>query len=421
MADITLSNIDNFLRQSTAPMQVNFRKQHVLHAELQRKKARNIYEGNKVAVPVLLNSMQGGGNPGQSGTINQPHVLQSAKAEATLQNVVQPFSITLDADEDSSGDNSAWAVLAGSIKEARNSLAEIENDQFNAATALLASVASATGSPGLTVPTTTTSTQYDRLYPGRVVDLLTKTTGANPGNGLRRKINTVNESTGDIVFDTASQASDGSSGNITFAATTGIYVAGVYDTGTNNALAGLNDIASASGTFQNIARASVAGWQAIDGRGGVTTTAMLADPIMDGAVRRGRKTGGFAWDFALGAPNVIDGYKQTKYALVRYDPEKGTLKSGFKGIVYDGADKPIPLIKEDRFEPAKLVLVPLEDIALYAPSKFQSGPSFVNDDGSMFRRTTRTLPKEAWLRDRCQLVAFRCNRVVFVNNLDVAV
>lgn len=421
MADVTVSNLDDLLYELRVPMQKNYRKQHVLLAELKRLAPMEVFDGgSKARIPIVLSSLQGGGNPGETGTINVPQNFNTAKAIFTLQNVVFPIGITLDAEEDSM-DNSAAAALALQVEEARNGLAETVNDQFNAAGAELAAITGGT-SPGLTVQVSKTLTNFDRLYPGRVVDILTKATGADAGQGKRRKIDSIDESVSPstITFATAQTASDGGSGSITFSASSSIYVAGVYTTTANNALQAIHDIASASGTFQSINRATVAGWKAVDGRNGDTVSKMLTDTLMDAAVRRGRRNGGFAWTFAMGEPAVIDGYKQSKYALVRINPKPVMLSSGFKGIEYDGAQGTLPLIPEDRFTRKKLVLVPTADIAIYHGRKHASGPDFVQDDGGMWRRFSRALPKEAWLRDKLQLAAKRCNRVVFLNDLDEA-
>jgi hypothetical protein len=50
----------------------------------------------------------------------------------------------------------------------------------------------------------------------------------------------------------------------------------------------------------------------------------------------------------------------------------------------------------------------------------QAGPSFLEDDGSMFRRFGRTLAKEADLLDRVQLGFTKCNTIIKVDNLQQA-
>jgi hypothetical protein len=134
-------------------------------------------------------------------------------------------------------------------------------------------------------------------------------------------------------------------------------------------------------------------------------------------VNEGRRAGLGAWDFGLGDPRVIDLYKQGKYAQVRYDVQETILKSGFKGIVYDGADRPIPLVKEPRHWGGKLKLIDKASLQLYGD---KVGPAFLDDDGSIMRRFARSLAKEVDLLDRVQLAALKCNTLVFLNNLDVA-
>jgi len=423
--NIDLSNVANLLYELRGPLQYNYRKKYVLSAELERNMAREQFTGSGIRIPVILNSLQGGGNPGESGTINVPQQFNTAAATVHMQNVVQPVAVTMDADEDSMS-NSAAEVMTLAVQEARNSLAEIVNDQYNNKGALLATADSTQSSAGgLTlkvqayVAGTSAATNFDGLYPGRVVDVLTASSGADPGQGLRRKIASVSESASPptITFDTNQTASDGGSGNITLSNAVGVYIAGVYTSSANNAIASIQDIASTSGTFQNISRSSVAGWQAIDGRNGDTTQKALSIQMLDAGVRRGRRNGGFVWNFGVGYAASIDLYKQGLYAQVRYNPQTSTLQSGFSGIVYDGADQPIPLIKEDRFKGNSLVLVPTEDAAIYGHG---AGPDFVADDGAQLRRFSRSLPRELWLRDKQQLVAKRCNRFVFFNDLDVA-
>jgi hypothetical protein len=272
---------------------------------------------------------------------------------------------------------------------------------------------------GATSLTTTcgTTANFDVLLPGTVWDIKTRATGADPGQGLRRKIASVNETTRVITWDTAQQASDGGSGNIVHTSADGIYIAGSYNTaataGTTVAQ-GLEQAAALTGTFEDIDKAAVVQWQGTDGRGGDTTSLLLTDGIMDGAVRRGRRAGLGVWDFGIGDPAVIDGYKQGKYSFVRYEPNVTTLKSGFSGIVYDGADRPFPLIKEPMHKKGGIKLIDLESFQLYGD---QPGPSFLEDDGSMFRRFARSLPKEAELLDRVQLGVTKCNTIVFLNNL----
>jgi hypothetical protein len=179
-------------------------------------------------------------------------------------------------------------------------------------------------------------------------------------------------------------------------------------------LQGLQQAAAVTGTFEGIDKAAVPTWRGTDGRGGDTTSLPLSAQMLDSGIRRGRRSGLGTWDFAIGDPAVIDLYKQSLQAQVRYDPQVTTLKSGFSGIVYDGADAPIPFIKEYMAPKGSLMLIDKESLQLYGD---QPGPSFLEDDGGMFRRFSRALPKEADMLDRVQLGVTRANTIVFFNNL----
>lgn len=414
MADVGLTNIDNLLDTLRLPMQRNYKKQHILMAELERlAPSRTFAGGSKGEIPIILNSLQGGGNPGESGTINVPQNWNTAKAEFTLENVVQPIGITLDAEEDSASSKDA-AQVALLVMEARNSLAEIVNDQFNFPNALLGTITDAATS--LTVTVDPAIENFDALYSGRVVDVLDRTTGADPGQGKRRKIASVNETTGVITFDTAQTASDGGSGSIVHTAAAGIYIPGVFTTLGNNALTSVWDIASTTGTFQGINRTTTAGWQAVDGRGGDTVARALSTTMLDTAFRKGRRNGGRPWGLAVAHPAVIDAFKQQFYAMMRVAPDTKTLSTGFQGIDYMG----MTLVAEDRFKRKAMIMLPKEDIAVYHGPTHGAGPRFVDDTGDKWQRFNRALTKEAWLRDKLQLVAKRTNRVVFLTNLEEA-
>jgi hypothetical protein len=373
---------------------------------------REVFSGKWVRVPLFLAELQGGGSVSETGTWNVPQVMDTNEAHVAIARILQPFSISVDADRDSSNPStSAMNAVAAYTKEARQSLASIEEDMLHGGgDALLATVTDAATSLTITV---TSGDNFDRLYPGRVVDVLTRSTGADPGQGLRRKIASVNRTTGVITFSTTQTASDGGSGSIVHAATSGIYIAGSYGT----AMQGLKQIAAVSGVFENIDKGNVVQWQGTDGRAGVTTVAALSDAILDDATYISRGAGVGAHDFGMAHPKVIDLYKQSKYSQVRYEPATGTLKSGFNGILYEGADQPYPMIKS-LFAPRKACRLILKDaLQLYGDNV---GPGFLNDDGAEARRFSRTLPKEYDLLDRVQLGGLACNKITFINNLDEA-
>jgi hypothetical protein len=424
MADSTLTTAASILFEMQGAVQEQFATEHVYLAELNgvgsggdvsrftrdMDMQRDTFSGSQVRFPLVPYGLNGGGYVAEQGTWNVPHALDIDQATVTLKRTLVPFSITLDLQRDSQ-DNSAVQAQALHVKQARIHLAKIENIAALNAGGLVASVASATGSPGLTVPVT--GVNWDIVLPGTVWDVLTRSNGANPGNGLRRLVASVTRTTsttGDVVFDTASQASDGSSGNITFAATEGLYIPGSY----GNCVQSLDDAAAVTGTFEGLNKATFAYWQGADGREGTTTELPLSDTILEQGVRVGRRWGTGRWNFGIGDPAAIDLYKQGKYAQVQYDKQSTTLKSGFKGVVFEGADQPFPLIKEPMHAKKSLRLIKRDTIQIYGD---KVGPEFLADDGSMWRRFSRSLPIEADLLDRWQVAYKACNSIVFYNNL----
>ena len=90
------------------------------------------------------------------------------------------------------------------------------------------------------------------------------------------------------------------------------------------------------------------------------------------------------------------------------------LSSGFKGIVYQGADREFPILK-DLAGPRKVCrFVYKQSLRLYGRG---SSPAFIDDDGSKFRFFSRTTEKEADLFDRWQLVARDCGKNAELNTL----
>jgi hypothetical protein len=389
---------------------------------------RSIYSGKSIKHTIITQTLPAGGYVQETSTWNVPETLGSQEVHLNLVRALVPFSVTVDVERDSFNNSGAVAVTQ-LVREARIALARMENLAFvGDGTGLVSTIASGT-SPGLAINVSTTGGgNLDVLLPGTVWDVLTKTTGADPGSGKRRIIASVTDSiagTQTVTFDTAAQASDGGSGNITFTTSEGIYIPGSWSNGTAGTSTapgalvaqGLEQAAAASGTFETLNKANVASWQGTDGRGGDTTVLPLSDQILDGAVRRGRRAGLGVWDFALGDPAAIDAYKQGKYAQVRYGNEPIKLVSGFSGVAYEGADQPFPIVKEPAMKKQSVRFIDKNSMQLYGD---QAGPSFLEDDGSMFRRFGRTLAKEADLLDRVQLGFTKCNTIIKVDNLQQA-
>jgi hypothetical protein len=353
-----------------------------------------------------------------------PQVLQDTEVHINLVRILQPFSVTVDVERDSF-DNSNATAVATLVKQARSALCRLENLAFNGdGTGLVATITDSATS----LTTTITGGNWDVLLPGTVWDIRTRTTGADPGQGLRRLIASVaptagSDSAGVITWSTTQQATDGGTGGIVHAATEGIYPCGSWSNSTGATAPGamvaqgLEQAAATSGVFEAVDKAAVPQWQGTDGRAGDTTVIPLSDQMLDGGVRRGRRAGIGTWDFGIGDPSVIDLWKQGKYAQLRYDPQVATLIGGFSGVLYEGADKPFPLIKEPVHKKNALKFIDKNSFQLYGD---QPGPSFLEDDGSMFRRFARTLAKEADMLDRVQLGVSRCQTIVFFNNLQNA-
>lgn len=439
MADNTRSSWDAFLLEMRGEVQRLFPQEAVFLAELSgfdqsdrdapasparitKERNRDVFSGRHVRHTIVPQFLQGGGFVTETGSWNRTIALDSEEVHIKLTRAVQPVGVTIDLERDSM-DNSMAESVAELFDSARIALAHIENvSMLGDGTGLLAAVTGAGGSPGLAVPVGT-SANFDLLLPGMVVDVLTRASGANPGNGLRRKIASVDEAAGTVTFDTAAQAADGDSGNITFSANEGIYIAGSWSNGTGDnapgakVMQGLEQAAAATGTFENLDKAANAVWQGTDGRAGDTATAPLSLPMLDKAVRQGRRAGIYKWDFGIGDPAVIDLYKQGLYNQARYDIQETKLKSGFSGVVADIAGAPFPLIGDPEHGRSKVHLVNKSTFKMYGD---KAGPDFLDDDGGIFRRFERALPKEAELLDRVQMGVVSCNRIVRLYNLSRA-
>jgi hypothetical protein len=421
VADNALASAASLLYDMRGPLQANYPKDHVLLAEWSGVGAedpsigrvtprssgqieqdnREIFSGKQVRVPVDLNMLQAGGFVGEgstaSGNINAPIAAAFTEAHINLVDVVQPVSITLDLSEDSL-DNSAADALARLTIKAREALAEIVNDAMNGnGDAQLAVADSTQASAGGLTLKVTAATDFDKLYVGKVVDVLTAADGTDPGQGKRRKIASFSETASPptITFDTNAQASDGGSGNITLSNAVAVYIAGSY----GNSMQGIEQAAATSGTFEAISRTTYPQWKGTDGRNGTTTTAPLSDQMLDAGVLLGLRYGNpnGQWDFGIGDPNSINVHKNGKLSVVRYTADTMKVPSGFSGIVYDGTGQPIPLIPERKHKVGSVKLLRRDIGTLYGRRK---GPDFDQMTGSRFMRFQRSLPFEFWLVDR---------------------
>ncbi len=374
---------------------------------------RDVYSGSNVRFSLIPYGMASGGWVAEEGTWNVPSALLTDKATITLGRFVQPFSVTIDAERDTMSNSDIRAVSL-LMDQAGKAVARNEEIAFlGDGTGLQASITDSASS----LATTVTGANWDILLPGTVWDILTRSSGADPTNGLRRKIDSVvetSDSAGTITWATAATASDGGSGSITHASTEGIYPPGSY----GNMVQGLTQARGITGTFEGVtSRQGKPYWMGTDGRNGISTVLPFSANMGKVGVRRGRRWGVGFWDYAIGDPAAIDLYEEGLYNQIRYDAQTMTLKSGHTGIIFAGADRPFPMLKSPFHKKASIDFVRNQDMQLYGD---QTGPDFLQDDGAIFRRFSRTLAKEADLLDRPQLAFKSVNTIVFFDSLDVA-
>lgn len=439
MAAPALTNYQNFLTEMMVNQQLVFGFEHPLLSLLtglqtstdyittrdpnqsRFTKAMDVgnelFHGEQVTVPLQLDDVSSG-SLAEGGTFRVVAPFSTSQATYNLIDRETPIGVSVDLDRDSkNGSTSAMGAVAAYTESAYRAHARVDNDYLHGAAVgtsgtngLLCNVSSNSGSAGLVIPVA--NANMDQLTPGRVVNILTRSNGANPGNGLRRKIASVDRTTGaeTITVSTTAYASDGSSGNVTFSSSEGVYVDSP-NTGTQTAPFGLGSVVATSGTVGGIDKATTAQWQGVSVDAG---TAVLSDDNLDSAVYLLRGNGVSAPSFGIAHPLAIDPYKATKVSLSRMDVQTTMVPAGFRGIVYQGADKEFPLLKDLAAPRKKLRLVYLPSLRLYSDGV---GPSFLDDDGTTFRFTSRSAVKEAWLYDRWQLVARDCAKNAQIINI----
>lgn len=426
------ANFDNFLYDMQGTLQRLFARDNVLLAELsgvvnstaadggvveydtnyQRYTRamdgnREHFDGEQVRFPIMVAGLQGAGTTSENGTWNVPIPIDNTKATVKLAQVLTPFAVSLALARDSqSGNLSAMSAVEMYTTEAYGAMALAEDTMLNRnGDAQICTITNG-DADGLTA-TVASTVDFDLLTPGMVVDVLGTAAGADPGQGKRRRIASVTATT--IVFDTTQQASDGGSGNITLSTNSkGVYLPGSYGT----AMQGLGQTVTTGGTlFEGVDVATYPRWTAVSVD---ASSAALSDSLLMQSVYKGRGQGVGWYDFGIGHPAVVDKYIASKTPTVYYQPPEATLRSGFSGIVYQGADKPFPLVKSINSPRKKLRLIRKDALRLYGDDK---GPAFIDDDGGMFRFFNRQTVKEADLLDRVQLAVVRPNSLVEIKNL----
>ena len=372
------------------------------------------FHGKVVIHPVQWTELQGAGPVGENETINKAHLQEDGQTMINIFEYAMPISLSRKLDL-SSYDASVAKAVARKMKDARVSLARVENEAMNGNDdGLIASVANATGAAGLTIQVKASDFNRFNLYPNRVVDIRDKTTWTFVTKGKKRKIASVDKTASPptVTFDTA--ASNGDAGDITWTANSGLYVERTANTSKPPVSPGLQALASSAktGTFQGINRATFPGWRGVDGRNGSTTVVTLSQGMLDDALNEMINNGADEVDFWIGDPRVISKYEDLYRSQHGYAAPVGTLMSGFKGATHKSA----PLISEPAHRTGSLTGITKSDLQVYA---FRGAPEFLSDDGSMWRRFDRNTSREAWLVDEFCFAAQRVNRLIELKNLQV--
>jgi len=381
-----------------APLQQTFSKRTVLSDELKRNTRRTNFSGLQVRVPLLLNLKQGTGGFAQTAGPNVARQLNDSAAFIQMARVGHAIELSLDLIKAVDRRDFVYAgdALKLHMDAAETAMSRVENEMFfGSGDGLIASVLTATTNS--TTVGVGASANFYQLYPGRILDVLTRSTGASVVSGLSRQINSI--TTTSIVLDSA----------VTVTTNEGVYIEGTY----GNAVQGIRQPFATSGTFQGVNLATTPQFQGVDGRGGATATADLSMPILDGATRRLMQASGKAPDFWVGDPAAIDKYGQSLVSQFRWAPKITRLATGWEGIDYRDA----PLIADFDAPSGELYGINKSALTLYG---YDQGPDWDDQTGSKFQRFSRNAPVEAWLIDFVQLGFHQPNALVKVANLTQA-
>lgn len=407
MADETTTSWADLLREARGPLVENLKWRTVLLSEVKRDKSPRRWSGKQVTIPIFLAPQQGSGMIGEvasgnaTATINAPQVVLTDQAVVNSATAAMAISFSPQVMKQAAGSEDSWAeVVPTKMDRAEKAFARILNEQMvgtDVATGTGALLASITGTSTSSTVTVATTANFYQLYPGRIVDILTRSTGAALAAGAR--IVTVTPSTGAIVLDAIASV----------ASTSGIYIQGSW----GNAIHGVGSAVLTTGTFETIDKAAVAGWQGTD-----ITPAAVTDPslsILDKAERTAAQNSGDTPTFYLCDPAVVDKYSQGLTVQARWAGEEGTLASGWTGVRYRNK----LLIPEFDMPAQTIYGVAMDDLMLYT---LDDGPDWDDLTGSIFQRSqsTRTLPVEAWLTWMLQLGFHRCISQVKIGNMTQA-
>lgn len=400
----SIATLSNFLTDMLGPFTEAFSKRTVMLDELKRNTNRRNFNGLQVRVPILYNPKQGTGGFAETGGPNAARQLDDNAAFIAMARVGHAVLISIDLLRAGRGGNFAAGgdALKLEMDSASTALGRIENEMLCGRGDALVAAITTLGTTTTTV-TVGTAANFYQLYPGRTVNVQTRSTGA--ANAVPTvTIVSQNPGAGTIVVDLA----------LSTATTEGLYIEGTYSTAAVSfAIQGIQQADASSGTFQGVNLANAPGFRVVDGRGGVTTPADLSIALMDGAYRRVMGASGKSPDFYIGDPASIDKFSQSLLAQFRWDVKYTRLATGWEGVDYRGT----PIIPEFDMPTGVVFGVNKSGLSFYG---FGNGPEWDNETGNRFQRFGRTVPVEAWLIDYAQLGVHQPNSLVTVKNLNQA-
>jgi len=384
---------------------------------------REIFDdGAQIRVPLMMAEVAGASGTGRGGTFAVTSPISTNKVTAKLAELTSPIGVDLYlANQAQNGSLTARGYIETLTDSAFRSLARIENDMLYGNGDGSLAFNTSNDATGLTM-TVGTSANWNQLTPGRVVSVRVAATGADPGQGLRRKIASVNKGAGTITFDTNQVASDGGSGNVALAAavagTYGVYIDLTYDAAAANgkAIQGLTQTTALTGTFEGLDKAANPQWQGVYVNG---AAAALSNNDLDNACYALAANGLDSPAYGVGHPACVDVYKNSLQQFLKVTPQEATVRSGWRGIIYQGGNRDVPIIK-DLTCPRKTVFLnpdPGPAGRLYGNG---AGPEFVQDDGGQWRFFTRSTYKEAVIVDWVQFGVGNASHFAKIDSLTEA-
>lgn len=412
MADETTTTWADLMREAKGPLVEALKWKTVLLSEVKRDSNARRWNGKQVTIPIFLAPQQGAGTiseTGASSVLNTPHVVVTEQAAIQSGIAAIPVSFTTQVLNQAKGDENVWAeVMPSKMQRAEDAFGRVINEMMTGpGGALLNAVsgASTAGGGATQVILVGTTANWYQLYPGRIVSVLVRSTGATTPTvtGPVQIIDT-NRTAGSITV----QYPDGSNTSFATATTDGLYIEGSYGT----AIQGLQQAVATTGLFEGINKTNVPAWRGTDASPGTATDPSMA--VFDSAERRVYQNSGRQPDFYLSDPAVVDKYSQGITSFARWAGEDGELATGWTGVKYRNK-----LIVPDFDFPSNTAIgVQKQDMAIYT---LDDGPDWDDHTGSVLQRFgTRSLPVEAWLVWMLQFGFEACNGLVKIGNLNQA-